>query len=116
MVKKRVEWSAFYYLIDEEAPFRPWPDDAHFSFKHIVELRKLVEPVFPHYLSRLRHSRIIIAAELRSVGFSVRTHGSEFDDLKRPLLVSDAFLTIEHRALGIELDPNGERQEKWAQQ
>ena len=91
---------------------RSWPDQAHFSFKNIDKLRKLIKTGPPEKITRLRDPRIvfelfvfcilftdrfILFHELIEDLFGIRDHGPEFVDRKGSAVFSDPGLGKEQR-------------------
>src|SRR5579864_6536476 len=109
-------------VIDFVLDRRPWTYQGHLATKHVDELRKLIEACSPQETSdfgnpgvafnlvntmtiaigrsRFRHPSDQLANILLVESWIiVNLHGSEFQEGERPPVLSDSFLTEEHRAL-----------------
>ena len=105
LVQRLVARVLFYYPIDVEPSFRTMADEGHASLQHIHELRKLVKVMLAQETSCHGQARVVVAlVECRAVQFRVGFRASEFEDVERFAVESDAFLPENGRASVLTFD------------
>ena len=93
LVQRLVARVLFDYPFDVELPFRTMADEGHVSLQYIHELRKLVKVMLAQETSYHGQARVVVAlVEGRAVQFRVGFHASEFEDVERFAVETDAFL------------------------
>src|SRR5262249_46206789 len=99
LVSKHVLWNSTLELIDEKRALRPWPDNRHFAFQDVPELRKLVQIEATEEAAERSAPRVIVARPHRSRGvLSVDEHRAELVHGEGAPVEAHPLLTIEDRA------------------
>ena len=78
--------------------FRPGSNKRHISQKHIDQLRKFIDPASADDSSHTGQTTVMALCDLAAHLLGILYHGTEFQDLKFPAVLSHTFLLKEHRA------------------
>ena len=95
--------------------FRTGADQGHIPDKDIDQLRELIQFELPDNIPRAGNPRIVAADGDQAALIGAHPHRPELEDPEIFVVKTDPDLSIEHRPLGIQLDPNSQNQEQWAQ-
>src|SRR5690242_19326127 len=104
-VAHRIEWNLLGEHRDEFRPFRPRADRAHFTAKHVDQLRQLVDPRPPYEPADPGDPRIVDGRPRGfAVLFRVHRHAAEFEQREDLAAATDALLPIDDGTRALQSD------------
>src|SRR3954469_12840845 len=83
---------------------RPWADKVHIAAQNVPELRNLIDANLPDDAAHASHAVVAVAGPYRTILFRVHSHRAKLHHHKRPAVLADALLFIEHRSARIDLN------------
>ena len=84
----------FLKVIDKNRSFRSWPNHAHFTDDHVVQLRHFIEVGLAQYVSNGGRTWIIVIRPYGTGFFSALNHRSELKDLKYAPIKANTLLLV----------------------
>src|ERR1043166_5746637 len=93
-------------LCDEVRPLWSWPNEIHFTFQNVPELRNLVDTDLANHATNARCAIVVLRRPHRSRFLSVDSHRATLCQNKRPAVFADAFLLVKDWTTRLELDQN----------
>ena len=92
-----------------------WTHQTHITNKDIDQLRKLIKLVLSDVITRTGYSWIPTSDGNQRTFISPYSHRAELEDAEIPVMSSHSHLTVEHRSLTIQFDPDSQNQKKQTQ-